>query len=112
MDEVQREARRSARTRLVAATRAQTPDGLLEDHGIVRPAGWSLLSYVEKLDFIGGRILADSRTTTSHTEMKDEGYLSVSQEERRRAREVYGSATFDEIPPQRGVFSRAYREKW
>lgn len=61
---------------------------------------------VEQLDHIATRLLADSRTTTSHTEMKEEGYLSESQEERRRAREI-GITYLDQVSSStRGVFSR------
>ncbi len=95
-----------ARKRLTSQSR--DPNVLLSDHNIRQPRGWTSWTQVQKLDFIARRILADSRTTTSHTEMKAEGYLSASQYERRRKREVLGSLSFDDAPPKRGVFSRKY----
>lgn len=82
---------------------------LLDSYKIKPPKSWDKLSAIGQLDYIATRILAGSRTTTSHREMREEGILSVSQYERRLAREVYSSyGTLDGIPPERGVFGRRH----
>jgi hypothetical protein len=82
---------------------------LLDQYKIVEPKQWHRLSRTSKLDFIATRILANSRTTTSHTAMREEGILSVSQYERRLNREVYSSrGSLEEVPPDRGVFGRQH----
>lgn len=74
------------------------------------PRGWTSLTYEEKLDYIGTRILAEDRHgTTSHHDIKESGILSVSQYERRRNREVYSEVgSLDTIKPKQGVFSRTH----
>lgn len=85
---------------------------LLSKFSIEPPKKFDLLPKSAQLDHIATRILADSRTTTSHTEMREEGILSVSQYERRLHKEVYSdygtlnNILTDEI--QAGVFGRAY----
>ena len=82
---------------------------LIDLYNVKLPKHWETYTYEQKLEHIAHRILLDSRTTTSHTEMKEEGWLSNYQLERRRKREVLSKfGSWDEIPPKRGVFSRTY----
>ena len=69
--------------------------------------------HAQRLDYIGGRILAKARTTKSHRVMKEEGYLSYSQMERRKDRETYASPDGDieDLFRERGVFSRMYIDR-
>ena len=89
-----------------------------------KPADWSIWSESERLDWIAGRILAedrDSQESTSHEDIKGGfyygySYLSDSQEERRKKKEVYLDVL--EIPARHDwldkklesgqVFSRSY----
>lgn len=84
------------------------PEILLD--GRRHPRGWMSLTYEEKLEYIGTRILAEDRHgTTSHQEIKESGILSVSQMERRRNREVYSEiGSLDTIRPIFGVFNRVH----
>lgn len=76
-------------------TRAQfkserDPDVLIGDRR--KPDDWDELTRVEKLDFIAGRILAEDRRALNIRtlyRLKLTGILSVSQYERRLAKEVY-----------------------
>lgn len=98
--------------KLQAISEHQTPLEMLESMGEVPPRGWQRMSHIEQLDHVSTRLLAASRTTTKHKEMKEEGILSSSQMERRRRREVYSTlGDLDVRPVTRGVFSRAYRKK-
>jgi hypothetical protein len=80
------------------------------------PKGWTSLSYEEQLEYIATRILAEDRHgTTSHSEIKESGILSVSQYERRRNREVYTERdSLDSVSTggrggtKEGVFSRVH----
>ena len=84
-------------------------DTLVREYNIKLPKYWDELNDGQKLDFIAHRILLDTRGTTKHTEMKEQGWLSNSQLERRRRREVLSKfGSWDEVPPQRGVFSRPH----
>lgn len=70
----------------------------------------------EQYEYIATRILAEDRHgTTSHSEIKETGILSVSQYERRRNREVYTEVGhMDEVTTggrggtKEGVFSRVH----
>lgn len=85
---------------------------LLDQYQIKPPKKFDLLPKVTQLDYIATRILAKSRTTTSHREMRDEGILSISQYERRLHREVYSNyGTLNNIQTvemQQGVFGRVF----
>jgi len=82
---------------------------IIEQYNIKLPKHWQSYTYDQKLEHIAHRMLLDTRTTTSHTEMKEEGWLSNYQLERRRRREVQSKfGSWDEIPPKKGVFSRTY----
>lgn len=84
---------------------------LLEEYEIVPPKDFYDWSEQLQLDYIGSRILQKSRTTTSHNEMKEEGWLSPSQYQRRLNREVFSQfGSLDEIPTKPGVFSRTYNK--
>jgi hypothetical protein len=81
-----------------------------------RPKDWGRMGRDAKLDFIATRMIAEDRHgITSHTQLKEgHSILSVSQYERRLAREVYSDlGSLEDIPPSRGAFSRKYarREK-
>lgn len=78
--------------------------------GRKKPKGWKYFSEQEKLDWIATRMLAEDRHgVTSHSEIKESGILSVSQYERRRAREVHSEfGSLDVIKPTEGVFSRVH----
>jgi len=87
-----------------------TSEDLIASYNLRRPKGWRSMNEPTRLDFIATRILAISRTTRSHTEMRREGVLSTSQMERRKRREVYSKfGSLDAIPIPRGQFSRKYR---
>lgn len=95
-------------TRPKNPTPDQDPEFLLGERR--HPRGWKSLTYEEKLEYIGTRILAEDRHgTTSHQEIKESGILSVSQYERRRNREVYSEVgSLDTIKPTQGVFNRVH----
>jgi hypothetical protein len=90
------------------------PEVLLGDRR--HPRGWKSLSYEEQLEYIATRLLAEDRHgTTSHSDIKETGILSVSQYERRRNREVYTEqGHMDEVSTggrggsKEGVFSRVH----
>lgn len=88
----------------------ETHRKLLEEHGIQEPRNFDRWTSTSRLDYIGERILANARTTRSHNVMKAEGYLSRSQQERRKDREVYVSpgATLEDLALLRGQFSKPY----
>lgn len=84
---------------------------LIEEHDIKVTKEFYELSESAQLEHIASRILQNSRTTTSHNEMKEEGWLSPSQYQRRLNREVFSQyGSLDEIPATPGVFSRRYRK--
>jgi len=86
------------------------PEDLLGDRQ--HPKGWKSMSNEQKLEYIANRILAEDREgTTSHTEIKESGILSISQYERRKSKEVYSVyGDLDNMPNSRdpGVFSRTH----
>ena len=51
----------------------------INDNHIVVPKDFYNVSEEAQLEFIASRLLQNSRTTTSHNEMKKEGWLSPSQ---------------------------------
>jgi len=82
---------------------------LIEQYDIKLPKNWEDLRFQQRLEFISHRILLDSRTSTKHSDIKEEGWLSNSQLERRRKREILSNfGSLDAVPPKRGVFSRTY----
>lgn len=88
---------------------------LMDQHDIKIPGNpkkFAGLSKAMQLDYVATRMIAQSRTTTKHTEMRAEGILSVSQFERRVSREVYsnyGTLNHPQAPePTRGVFTRKH----
>ena len=84
---------------------------LLEEHKIKIPKDFYDMPESIQLEYIASRMLQNSRTTTSHNEMKEEGWLSPSQYQRRLNREVFSQyGSLDEIPATPGVFSRKYRK--
>jgi hypothetical protein len=84
---------------------------IIEEHDIKVPKDFYKLTESAQLEYLGSRILQNSRTTTSHNEMKEEGWLSPSQYQRRLNREVFSQyGSLDEIPTKPGVFSRKYRK--
>lgn len=82
---------------------------LIDQYDIKLPKDWEEYRLEQKIEFIAHRILVQTRGTTKHTEMKEQGFLSNSQLERRRRREVLSKfGSWDEIPPKKGTFSRKY----
>lgn len=91
---------------------------LMEENNIEEPKNFHTWTHFQRLDYIGSRILANSRTTKSHHAMKDEGYLSYSQMERRLDREVYvpkGTTDYGQalqsLFQEAGTFSRTHVER-
>jgi len=85
---------------------------MIEEYQIKLPKNWDQLRNPQRLEFIAHRMLLNMRTSTKHSDIKEEGWLSNSQLERRRRREVLSSfGSLDEVPPKRGIFSRTYRKK-
>lgn len=87
------------------------PDSLLGSRK--RPKGWDSLSQGAKLDYIATRILAeDRRGITSHNALRESGILSVSQYERRLAREVYSNyRDGGDLDDQDAAIQRTARKK-
>ena len=84
---------------------------LIKTHNITTPKDFYNFSESAQLEYIASRMLQNSRTTTSHNAMKEEGWLSPSQYQRRLNREVFSQyGSLDEIPANPGVFSRKYRK--
>lgn len=87
---------------------------IIDQYGIKisSPSRFAGLSQSKQLDYLSTRIIAQSRTTTSINEMKESGILSVSQYERRVAKEVYSNyGTLNHIMSDElksGVFGRKY----
>ena len=65
-------------------------DQIIEQYEIKLPRNWDDLSYNQKLDYLGERILMSTRTSKKHSYLREQGWLSSSQLERRKRREVYG----------------------
>jgi len=63
---------------------------IIDEYQIKVPRHWEELSYGQKLDFLGERILMGTRTSKKHSYLKEQGWLSSSQLERRQRRELYG----------------------
>jgi len=63
---------------------------IIDEYQIKVPRHWEELSYSQKLDFLGERILMGTRTSKKHSYLKEQGWLSSSQLERRKRREIYG----------------------
>lgn len=102
-----------ARDRLKKIHHSNDPEELLD--GRKKPKNWEQMTKYEQLDHIASRILAEDRHgITSHTAMKESGILSVSQYERRLAKEVYstekslGGLDNQDVPVSSGVFGRKY----
>lgn len=101
------------------ARRKLKPDvqRLADEHGVKLPNNldrFASLPRHQQLDFIATRIIAKSRTTTSHREMREEGILSVSQYERRLHREVYsnhGTLAIQTDDMKNGIFGRVHVKK-
>lgn len=84
---------------------------LIKEHKITLPKDFFDLPEGVQLEYIASRMLQNSRTTTSHNAMKEEGWLSPSQYQRRLNREVFSQyGSLDELPATPGVFSRKYRK--
>lgn len=82
---------------------------LMSQYALDIPKYWENWPRQKRLDWIGERILAKSRTTHSYTEMKEEGWLTSGQYSQRKMREVLYTFSEDEEyydVPTRGVFSR------
>lgn len=76
---------------------------IIEQYNITLPRRWEEWSYQKKLDYVGERILMSTRTSKKHSYLKEQGWLSSSQLERRQRREVYGRINdFRDIPVQPG----------
>ena len=72
---------------------------IIERYEIKLPRKWEEWSWSSKLDYVGERILMGTRTSKKHSYLKEQGWLSSSQLERRRRREVYGrTEDFRDIP--------------
>jgi len=85
---------------------------LIKEWNIKLPKHWETYTHEQKLEYIAHRRLVDTRGTTKHSEMKEQGFLSDYQLQRRRRREIQSNfGSLDEVPPKRGVFSRTYRKK-
>ena len=82
---------------------------LIVKYQVKLPKHWDTYRWEQKVEFVAHRILLAGRTSTKHTVMKEEGWLSNSQLERRRRREVLSKfGSWDEIPPKKGTFGRVY----
>lgn len=84
-------------------------DALIEANEIKLPKYWDTLTWEQRVEFVAHRLLLNGRTSTKHTVIKEEGWLSNSQLERRRRREVLSKfGSWDEVPPKKGTFGRKY----
>ena len=82
---------------------------IIEERNIKLPKHWDEFTWEQKIDWVTHRILLDSRESTKHSDIKEEGWLSNYQLERRRRREVLSKfGSWDEIPPKKGTFGRSY----
>jgi len=77
------------------------------------PKHWDTLTYAQKLDWFGHRMLLDQREEIRQEQgnqaARDWGFLSEYQLERRRRREVQSKLdSWDDVPPRRGSFYRQY----
>jgi hypothetical protein len=82
---------------------------IIEERDIKLPKHWDEFTREQKIDWVAHRILLDSRDSTKHSDIKEEGWLSNYQLERRRRREVLSKfGSWDEIPPKKGTFGRSY----
>ena len=84
-------------------------EALILQFEVKLPKHWDTYKWEQKVEFVAHRMLLAGRTSTKHTVMKEEGWLSDYQLERRRRREVLSKfGSWDEIPPKKGNFKRAY----
>lgn len=72
---------------------------IVEQYEIKLPKKWEEWTFTQKLDYVGERILMGTRTSKKHSYLKEQGWLSSSQLERRRRREIYGrNGDITELP--------------
>jgi hypothetical protein len=82
-------------------TKEQTEElqAIIDRYEIKLPKKWDEWTYLKKLDYVGERILMGTRTSKKHSYLKEQGWLSSSQLERRQRREVYGrNGDITELP--------------
>lgn len=71
---------------------------IIDQYEIKLPKRWDEWNFQQKLDYVGERILMGTRTSKKHSYLKEQGWLSSSQLERRQRRELYGRSTdFSEL---------------
>ena len=80
------------------------------------PKNWEEFNMVQKLDWFAHRMLLDEREVIREEQGNDAvrewGFMSDYQLERRRRREVHSKLdSWDDVPPRRGVFRRVYVDK-
>jgi len=80
------------------------------------PKNWEEFNMVQKLDWFAHRMLLDEREVIREEQGNDAvrewGFMSDYQLERRRRREVHSKLdSWDEVPPRLGVFRRIYVDK-
>ena len=72
------------------AKQLQELQEIMDQYEIKLPRKWDEWTYEKKLDYVGERILMGTRTSKKHSYLKEQGWLSSSQLERRQRRELYG----------------------
>lgn len=65
-------------------------EAIIKQYEIKLPRRWEEWTFSKKLDFVGERILVQGRTSKKHSYLREQGWLSSSQLERRQRRELYG----------------------
>jgi hypothetical protein len=94
----------------------QVFDNLEETYKDRLPKIWDELNNNQKLEWFAHRMLLDERESIrqehGNDAVRDAGFLSDYQLERRRRREVQSKLeSWDDVPPRQGIFSRTYVDK-
>lgn len=96
------------------STNSQIRD-LMTRYAFQEPKYWSNWSSQKRLDWIGERLLFQSREgVTSYNDIKEQGWMTSGQLYQRKLREVltsYSEEGEDSYIPTRGVFSRKVTEE-
>lgn len=80
------------------------------------PKNWDELNKSQKLEWFAHRMLLDQREVIREEQGNDAvrewGFMSDYQLERRRRREVHSKLdSWDDVPPRQGVFRRTYVDR-
>ena len=91
-------------------------DALEEEYRDRLPKNWEELNNTQKLEWFAHRMLLDQREVIREEQGNDAvrewGFMSDYQLERRRRREVHSKLdNWDDIPPRQGVFRRTYVDR-